>query len=472
MLFNSIEYLFFLPLVFFAYRWTCHQTQRKWLLILAGIIFYGYGSLLHLLLLLGIIVTDYLVGKQIAYARVSWLKKSWFVFGVVSNLGVLILFKYINFFYQIISQVTSWQTEPSSHVVWNLVLPVGISFYTFQSIAYLLDVYRGKVQAASDFGDFVLFISFFPQLVAGPIERYAHLAPQLKSLNLPGWQIIEQGLRLILFGFFKKLFIADRLALYTDQVFNFPDLYQGPHILLANFFFTFQIYCDFSGYTDIARGTAKLFGVHLMINFDKPYLSHSFREFWSRWHISLSQWFRDVVYISLGGNREGKTKTLWNLGVVFFLSGLWHGAGFNYILWGCYHGLLVIVERLIKWPFAENKIMQMGKNLLVFGAVSLGWIFFAAGNWQNMLTILKQCAHGWNEPYQHLNILQSNSFMIFAFGGIAGLMAWEIFHQKLMIRIENWAQHPLIRYGWYIFVVQFLAWFGQFSGKQFIYFQF
>jgi D-alanyl-lipoteichoic acid acyltransferase DltB (MBOAT superfamily) len=458
--------------VLLIYRNVGTQQQKKWVLLCAGLFFYGYGSLFHLLLLLGIIVTDFIVAIAIEKSKSDRKKQFLLALGIASNLGVLILFKYVGFFYQVAFMLSGLELKPLDTGLWNLVLPIGISFYTFQSIAYLLDVFKNKAKAETSFPDFLLFISFFPQLVAGPIERAAHLAPQLKQLTNPSWQVIEQGILLILYGFFKKIFIADRLSLYTEQVFGFPQLYQGPHILLANIFFTFQIYCDFSGYTDIARGTARLFGIKLMLNFNKPYLSGSFREFWSRWHISLSNWFRDVLYIPLGGSKQTKGKTLLNLGIVFFFSGLWHGAGFNYILWGCYHGLLVVVERLLQPLVLKGRLSLILKTLLVFLFISAGWLFFAVGSWDNLISTLNQLFVGWHDPYQSLNILQSKSFMLFSIAGCIGLLLWEIFEFRIKDSLKAQISNPVFRYIWLIMVIQFLAWFGQFSGKQFIYFQF
>ena len=321
-------------------------------------------------------------------------------------LGILFVFKYFNFFSESFvnfAKIFSIQLHP---VTLKLLLPVGISFYTFQTLSYVIDVYKGNVKAEKHFGIYATFISFFPQLVAGPIERTNNLLPQIKAKHEFNYDQATYGLKLMAWGFFKKLVIADNLAIYSDKVFNNVYDFKGFALILAAFFFTIQIYCDFSGYSDIARGTAKLFGIELMENFKCPYFSSSIREFWSRWHISLSTWFRDYVYIPLGGNRVGKFRHYFNLMITFMISGLWHGANWTFVIWGGLHGLAQIFENVFtRKPknYQPHGLERVLKVLMTFTFCMFAWVFFRAQNLNEAIYVFGNMFRGFSMHLEYLH---------------------------------------------------------------------
>ncbi|MBL4653924.1 MAG: MBOAT family protein, partial [Flavobacteriales bacterium] len=328
-------------------------------------------------------IIDYIVAINIYKSKFKFIRKILLGISLVLNLGILFAFKYFNFFSQSILDSFNYFNIFYDVDFFDLLLPVGISFYTFQTLSYTIDVYRGKSKPETHLGIFALYVSFWPQLVAGPIERSTHLIPQFHQNHTFDYKRVVDGLRLMLWGFFKKIVIADRLAVYVNQVYNHPGWYDGFTVIFATVFFAFQIYCDFSGYSDIAIGSARIMGYDLMDNFNRPYFSKSIREFWSRWHISLSTWFRDYLYIPLGGNRVVKWRWHYNLFITFLISGLWHGANWTFIVWGGLHGIYLIVE------LKTNSILEPVRNLnkwyskftmvlFTFGLVLFSWIFFRA----------------------------------------------------------------------------------------------
>lgn len=334
MLFNSWQFGIFLPIVFGLY-WALPQKHRWALLFLASYWFYMSWNVKYVVLILFTTIISYFAAILLERFRSrNAIKKLILFLTLLACLGVLFVFKYFNFFSESLAFMAGKIGLQLHPMTLKLLLPVGISFYTFQTLSYVIDVYRGSVRAEKHFGIYATFISFFPQLVAGPIERTSNLLPQIKGEHVFDYDQAMYGARLMLWGFFKKLVIADNLALFADKVFNDVYSYTGFSLLLATFFFTIQIYCDFSGYSDIARGAAKLFGIELMENFKSPYFASSIHEFWSRWHISLSTWFRDYVYIPLGGNRVSKIRHNINLLITFLVSGLWHGANWTFVIWG------------------------------------------------------------------------------------------------------------------------------------------
>ena len=308
-------------------------------------------------------------------------------------LGILFVFKYFNFFFESINYLLGNKLHSISL---NLLLPVGISFYTFQTLSYCIDVYRGDIKAEKHFGYYATFVSFFPQLVAGPIERPDNLLPQLRKEKEFDYNKAVYGLKLMTVGFFKKIVVADNLAYYVDMVYNDLSYYQGFALVLAAFFFTIQIYCDFSGYSDIAKGSAKLLNIDLMDNFKTPYFSTTIKEFWSRWHISLSSWFKDYVYIPLGGNRCSKLRHYFNLLATFLVSGLWHGANITFVIWGGIHGLLQILEDIfhIKKNTKTYSFSWFIRVILVFMLMSITWVFFRASNLHDALYIFRHMYDG------------------------------------------------------------------------------
>ncbi len=390
MLFNSFEYLIFLPTVFILY-WFVFNKNLKFqnlLILVSSYVFYGWWDYRFLSLIFFSTIVDYIIGLNIPKQNSEKNQKLLLWCSVLFNLSVLGFFKYYNFF------VDSWVELFSSvgyeiKSVWtlNIILPVGISFYTFQTMSYTIDIYKKKLEPTKDFISFASFVSFFPQLVAGPIERASNLLPQiLKKREFQKEQGI-QGLRLILWGMFKKVVIADSLAPIVDDIYSNYQDFGGGTLWLGAIFFSFQIYCDFSGYSDIAIGTSKLLGFELMSNFKFPYFSRNIGEFWRRWHISLSTWFRDYLYIPLGGSKEGKWKSIRNIFLIFLVSGFWHGANWNFIFWGLFHSILFlptfIFNKNRKYTssiIAPATLLPSPKEFInvvtTFLLVTIGWVFF------------------------------------------------------------------------------------------------
>lgn len=398
MLFNSIEYLFFLPVVFVLY-WAIGYAKIKDSLklrlqnafvIVASYVFYGWWNWRFLILIAFTSLCSYASGLLIDkhYTLNSTHKRLpsfWLWLNIAINLGILAVFKYYDFFVtELITTFFPESVQPSllHSFTLKIILPVGISFYTFQALSYSIDVYRGNIKPTKDIIAFFAYISFFPQLVAGPIERATNLLPQFLQKRTFSYEQGVDGMRQILWGLFKKIVIADNCATYVDQVWSTYGTQSGSTLLLAAILFTFQIYGDFSGYSDIAIGTAKLFGIRLMRNFNNPYFSRDIAEFWRRWHISLTTWFRDYVYIPLGGSRNGQWRTIANTFVVFILCAIWHGANWTYLAWGLYHVLLfvplILRHRTKQYKHTDATWRQIPQILLTFALVVIGWIIFRA----------------------------------------------------------------------------------------------
>ncbi len=375
MFFNSIAFAVFLPAVVVAY-WLVPSRFRLWVLLAASYVFYGWWDVRFLSLILISTFTDFHVGRRMHAEADDTLRRRWLATSLVVNLGMLGFFKYWGFFVESAgSLLTSVGADPNLPLL-EVVLPVGISFYTFQTLSYTFDIYRRRMEPESSLLRFALFVAFFPQLVAGPIERARRLLPQLA--NLPNdHRTIEWGsaATLIVRGLFRKIVISDGVATYVNEVFATPGEFGSLAVASGVLAFSIQIYGDFAGYTDIARGTAKLFGVDLMVNFRFPYSATGFSDFWRRWHISLSEWLRDYLYIPLGGNRRGAARTMVNLFVTMLLGGLWHGAGWGFIVWGGLHGVYLAAERL--WSRGRDSARQL-PSPLIFIVVTLTWIPFRA----------------------------------------------------------------------------------------------
>lgn len=380
MVFNSFEYWLFLFFVVLLAR-ACNLRWRNLLLLGASYVFYGLWDYRFLSLLWLSTGVDFLVGLRIAGTSDQARRRAWLLVSLCVNLGVLGFFKYADFFASSLVQFLDPAGIRLAPWALEVVLPVGISFYTFQSLSYTLDVYRGHLPAERSLSRFALYVAFFPQLVAGPIERSTRLLPQLARLHRSDIEQISSGMWLCLWGLFKKVVIADNVAVLPDAVYGTPETASGPEVLVATYAFAIQIYCDFSGYTDIARGSARILGFDLMRNFDVPYLSRSMQEFWRRWHISLSTWLRDYLYIPLGGGRGSKARTSVNLGITMLLGGLWHGANWTFLLWGAFHGALLILERATG---AREALLLAGgpgkaiRILITFHLVVFGWLIFRA----------------------------------------------------------------------------------------------
>ena len=403
--FTSHIFIIFL-VVFFSLYW-CARTARwqNLILVVASYLFYGWWDYRFCALILFSSLVDFAIGSKIYSTDNSKQRKFWLGVSLVSNLGLLAVFKYFGFFadnLNLLAQSLGWSLHP---ITLNIILPVGISFYTFQTLSYTIDIYRKQLKPAGSIIDYLAFVSFFPQLVAGPIERGRNLLPQFLNARKFDRALAQDGCRWILWGFFKKLAIADPLAVAVDQYYGDWHSASGAELTLATIFFAFQIYCDFSAYSDIAIGTAKLFSIKLMRNFAYPYFSQSMGEFWRRWHISLSTWFRDYVYIPLGGNRVGKARNSFNLMATFLLSGLWHGAAWTFVAWGGIHGAALTGERAAQGSSKPKNQGQRGdaipggerlfpgpivfsKIVLTFGIVCCGWVFFRAGTISDAFGIL------------------------------------------------------------------------------------
>lgn len=388
MLFNSGHFLVFFPLVVVLYYLLSHRW--RWLLLLvASYYFYMSWNPAYITLIVFSTVVDYWAGWQMGKAEKKKARKPWLWLSLASNLGLLGFFKYYNFFLENVNHVSGADLQ---YV--KFLLPVGISFYTFQTLSYSIDIYRGEIKPEKHFGRFALFVSFFPQLVAGPIERAKNLLPQIRrKVEFNVFNFTDGGKRII-WGLFKKVVIADNVAILVDHVYASPEAFGSTSLLIASYLFAFQIYCDFSGYSDIAIGAAKMMGFDLMENFRTPYFSRSIREFWSRWHISLSTWFRDYVYIPLGGSKIGRVRWQLNLFLVFAVSGLWHGAAWTFVAWGMLHGGYLMLENLFNrkpWFVAYMNSKGIAKwvgIVFVFHLVVLGWIFFRAENMDDAWAVI------------------------------------------------------------------------------------
>ena len=396
MLFNSLQFVVFFPIVIILYFIIPHN--KRWILLLiASYYFYMCWKVDYIILIMISTLIDYVCSNKMSKINEKPKRKKWLLISIFSNLGILFGFKYFNFFSQNIQTLFDHYNIFFEMPFFNVLLPVGISFYTFQTLSYTIDVYNNKTTAQKHLGVFAVYVSFFPQLVAGPIERSNHLLPQFFKKHDFNYLRVKAGFQKMLWGFFKKIVIADNLAILVDGVYNNVDNYSGLTLIVATIFFTFQIYCDFSGYSDIAIGTAKVMGFELRENFKRPYFSKSIREFWQRWHITLSTWFRDYVYIPLGGNRTVKWKWYYNLIITFLVSGLWHGANWTFVIWGALHGSFLIFAIIFAQP--KEKINQFIKNRniflnkifdvsITFILVAFAWIFFRSNNINDAIYVI------------------------------------------------------------------------------------
>lgn len=412
MLFNSIEFCFFFPIIsilyFFCTHKICKNIISQILLLAASLFFYACWNPSYLALILISVAITYLSGIYMEKHEAK--KKIILTFSLVSNLAILFFFKYYNFFADSVHSACTFLGCEINIPNFNVLLPVGISFYTFQALGYSIDVYNGKISAEKNFITYALFVTFFPQLVAGPIERTKNLLDQFKIDYKIDYDRITSGLKLCAWGYFKKVVVADRLAIYVNGIYNNVDGATGSALVLATFFFAFQILCDFSGYSDIAIGVSRILGFKLMKNFNRPYFSKSIPEFWRRWHISLSTWFKDYLYIPMGGNRCGTVRRYFNLFTTFFVSGIWHGAAWHYIIWGALHGVYQIIgistskfrskiglktkvlveDASTKTGVRAKRPWQYIQILITFVLTCYAWMFFRANSFRSALKITKK----------------------------------------------------------------------------------
>jgi alginate O-acetyltransferase complex protein AlgI len=485
MLFDSFQFAVFFPVVCGLFFVLPHRF--RWLLLLvASYYFYMSWRPVYALLLVLITAIDFSVGILLARAARPTSRRAILLASLGANLGILFFFKYYDFAAGSLNSLTATAVLPEL----GLVLPIGLSFHTFQSMGYTVDVYRRKVEPERNWRTFANFIIFFPQLVAGPIERASDLMPQLRRFHDLDYERITNGLKLMAWGLFKKVVVADRLAQIVDPMYAEPYSRCGPLLLLSSAVFGYQIYCDFSGYSDMAIGAAEVLGVRLMTNFRAPYHARSLRDFWTRWHISLSTWFRDYVYIPLGGNHVRSLRWAFNILIVFALSGMWHGARWTFLIWGLHHGLLLIVSRFTQGIRAAGyrlvaldrapRILAALETATTFWAVMIGWVYFRAPSLEVAGTILGRIVTNW-QPYLMPEYVV-NQFLLYerstspnALIALAGVIAVEIGDSaNLHFPIRQWlsARPPIVRWSAYYVLIITILLCGKFEGAPFIYFQF
>ena len=477
MLFNSIEFAFFLPVVFLLYWHVFGRNLRlqNLFVVVASYVFYGWWDWRFLLLIAFTSFCSWGSGMLMIGASAR-KKKAVTVANIVINLLILAMFKYYNFF---VTEFAHLFHLSSGGLLLKVILPIGISFYTFQALSYSIDVYHEKIAPTKDVIAFFAYVSFFPQLVAGPIERATNLLPQFEKNRVFDYETAVDGLRQILWGLFKKMVVADNCAIYVNEVFENYQAYGGSTLLLAAVLFAFQVYGDFSGYSDIAIGTSKLFGIRLMRNFNVPYFSRDIAEFWRRWHISLTTWFRDYLYIPLGGSRCSTAKTLRNTLIIFLVSGLWHGANWTFLAWGAYHALLFLPliltgnNRKYRDVVAESRILpslkECGQMLLTFLLVVMGWILFRS---ESIGQAWEYVSGVFDSSLFSLPWLKSRWFYRPLFLSIAVMLLVEWLQRRKENALDLAAiKYPIIRDVIYLLLVMVLFWFSG-QAQTFIYFQF
>ncbi|MDB5268281.1 MAG: rane-bound O-acyltransferase family protein [Hymenobacter sp.] len=473
MLFNSIQFLVFFLVVTISYFLLPHRF-RWFLLLVASCVFYAAFIPIYLLILFGTIIIDYIAGIQIEHAT-GQKRKYFLILSLVANIGVLAVFKYYNFFTDNVNLLLQ-QFHITAHGLsyLSIALPIGLSFHTFQAMSYTIEVYRGNVPAERNFGIYALYVMFYPQLVAGPIERPQAILHQFYEEKRFDFERVIVGLERMLWGLFKKAVVSDLLSMYVNSIYNNTHANTGLTLLIATYAFAFQIYCDFSGYSDIALGAAQVMGFKLMENFSLPYFSKSITEFWRRWHISLSSWLRDYLYISLGGNRKGTLKTYRNLMITMLLGGLWHGASWNFVIWGFLNGAYLSIEKMLginvksssnySWP------VKLFRVLVTFHLICLTWVFFRATSFSQAFYVITHIFNPvgfWNLRIQDASIFASMTM------GVGLLLVFEYLylrrHQIADITpVRGW-KYPL---AFSVVLIMLMVGFGVSGGDQFIYFQF
>ena len=480
MSFISLSFAIFLPLVIALYHIVPNRFKRL-ILIAASIYFYiSYDIALSAILVL-VTIISYLTAIQIDRSIAKSNKKFWLISCIIICIGILFIFKYFNFFADSILRIMSvGLDEPFL----KLIVPAGISFYIFQVVSYIIEVYRGNTSAEKNFEIYALFVLFFPKIITGPIERPQHLLPQLKAPQKLIYGNITSSCKIMLWGYFLKMVIADNVVIIVNNVFNDVRSFQGPIFIIAIFLYSIQIYCDFAAYSEIARGCAKLFGIELMMNFKSPYLSKSIKEFWKRWHISLSTWFMEYLYFPLGGSRTKKIKFYRNLMITFVVSGLWHGASWNFIIWGFIHGMILILENIYHNFFKSNK-----RELVLFGSfdhiiytfliASFAWIFFRANTLHDAFYVISHLFDvTLSTLSSQLSLVGIEKYFILSIGfAILLLLIDDILFYNKEIHITEWSTIPSI-FQWVIcimlviYIVIFGAYGITYNPQSFIYFQF
>ena len=487
MLFNSIDFAIFLPIVFFLYWFVTNKNLKvqNALLLVASYFFYSCWDWRFLFLLMFSTLLDYFTGLKMQDAVTQKWKRFWFWLSITVNLGFLGVFKYYNFFAESFADAISNFGLKIDPWTLNVILPVGISFYTFHGLSYVIDIYKDRIKAERNFVDYAVFVSFFPLLVAGPIERATHLLPQIKSARTFNYSKAVDGLRQILWGLFKKIVIADNCAEFANQIFNNSGSYSGSTLLLGGIFFTFQIYGDFSGYSDIALGTARLFGIELLRNFAFPYFSRDIAEFWRRWHISLSTWFRDYLYIPLGGSKGGTLMKVRNTFIIFIVSGFWHGANWTFIVWGLLNALYIMPSIIFNTNRNNLEIVAKGRNLpsvkdliailVTFGLTILAWIFFRAQSIDHAINYIHYMFVGLLHKVNYIKTIKyvnRNISLVFLFIIVLFILVeWLGRENKYALEHFGSKHSRFIRWVFYYILIFIIFYFAG-SEQQFIYFQF
>lgn len=477
MLFNSLEFIIYFPIVVALY-FAISPKYRWILLLIASYYFYMCWNYKYIILIITSTIIDYIAGIHISREKTVWKKRTYLLLSLLTNLGLLFSFKYFNFFGDSLNYVFDKINIMHSLPELNVLLPVGISFYTFQTLSYTIDVYKGIKEPERHFGKFALYVAFFPQLVAGPIERSTHLMPQMHKHFTFDYERVRNGIVQMCWGFFKKVVIADRLAEYVNLVYNHAADYGGSHYIIATVFFAFQIYCDFSGYSDIAIGSASIMGFDLMRNFKRPYLAQNIREFWARWHISLSTWFRDYLYIPLGGNRVVKWRWYYNLFITFLISGLWHGANWTFVIWGALHGFYLVFSiwtsgirsKINTFVFGNSKqLLRTTQIIITLFLAWFAWIFFRANNISDAFLIIKNMGTSSDVPINLFNFRSDFYLSVFL---IIILVVIEILEER--IQLYNKLQKVFKPVKWILLLIILISIvvLGKWESVDFLYFQF
>lgn len=488
MLFNSWQFAVFFPCVFLLFYAIPHRVRWVFLLI-ASYYFYMSWDARLVWLIAAVTLVSYLTARIIGASEKKTVRRAALVGAVGFSLGLLFFYKYFNFFSNSVSALLARFSLPVHPVTLNLILPVGVSFYTFQTLSYVIDVYRGDLKAERHLGLYALYVSFFPQLVAGPIERSTNLLPQFYEKHTFQYDQVMRGLKTMAIGFFKKLVIADYVAGFVNLVYNNLPEYSGFSLVMATVLFSLQIYCDFSGYSDIAVGAAQMMGFRLMKNFDAPYLARSIKEFWRRWHISLSSWLMDYVYIPLGGSRVSKPRHYLNLMVTFLLSGLWHGANWTFVLWGALHGVYQVAGNATRaWReracralgiSQENRAIVVMKILITYGLVCLAWIFFRANTLGDVGYVFAHAMDGLSRPLSYvkeglgaMGIGKTVLIRLLLTGAVLWGLDWMEKRKKDPIRwMDGWPK--LLKWGVYLGYMMVMIYLSPYDAPaDFIYFQF
>lgn len=486
MVFNSFAFLIFYPIVLLLYF--VLPKKLSWIMLLfASYYFYISWNVELIYLIVFTTLISWISAMLIERTQNRKIRKLFLVLTLVTCLGILFFYKYFNFLSDSVVQMLKVFGIGANPFHLDLILPVGISFYTFQTLSYVIDVYRGDIKTERNFFFYALYVSFFPQLVAGPIERPDNLIPQLHTKHRPNWENTCNGLRKMLIGFFKKVVVADLLAGYVNAVYNDTANATGLGVLIATILFAVQIYCDFAGYTDIAIGCAEIMGIRLMQNFNRPYISQSIQEFWRRWHISLSTWFKDYIYVPLGGSRCSKWKNIRNIMIVFMVSGLWHGAAWTFVIWGTLHGMYQVIGKLLKPQrdkaleamhlTPESGIVQFLRRMTTFALVCFAWIFFRANSMADAMLLVTKLFTDWSlsAEYFHTTMDHMGLTMVTALISVLSIYSMNRMDiNQLRMSHEGDGAVPVFRYAYIIWIIG-IAWLLLMEGdgaSTFIYFQF